>query len=298
MKYIQRPVAHVYSDEARKKVRTALNVVKGILKVPETAWETIVNLIDQQSAILVLLSDISEDTLIRNGKPSAHRIFGIPTSIQSVMFSFNQAVANLIEQLRKNNIPEDKIHKSLGSLFSNSLSALEGQSMEWYFRGSRTCPSEEQFLRMIDQKVNSMINVIGELSQMFGKTESINASLMSNMGRYLQMRKELKELTSILTAEEKDDSLAGDLSSGKYSLPIIHAIHNFPEDKAIETFLSLRTNDFDLKRKAVQHLEKLGSIQYTQNYLDELKKVSKEQFAKLYPKMENIFDMIDMAPGM
>lgn len=65
-------------------------------------------------------------------------------------------------------------------------------------------------------------------------------------------------------------SFAEDLTEGKFSFPIIHAIQQHPEDPRIMNILKKRTTDLEIKKYAVDVLEKLGSFAYTKQFMEQL----------------------------
>jgi geranylgeranyl diphosphate synthase type 3 len=58
-------------------------------------------------------------------------------------------------------------------------------------------------------------------------------------------------------------SFCEDITEGKFSYPIIHAVQCMPEDKRLLNILRQRTEELDVKRYAVQWMTQLGSIVYT-----------------------------------
>lgn len=86
---------------------------------------------------------------------------------------------------------------------------------------------------------------------------------------------------------EENKSYCEDLTEGKFSFPIIHAIRNHPDDKTLISkceyklfvqtnsinFLDIikqRTHNVELKRYAVNRLEAFGSFEYTMTTMNDL----------------------------
>jgi geranylgeranyl diphosphate synthase, type III len=66
-------------------------------------------------------------------------------------------------------------------------------------------------------------------------------------------------------------SFCEDLTEGKFSFPIIHAIHSHPEDSRLLNILRQRTSDERIKRYAVEWMIHCNSLRYTRSVLKELK---------------------------
>lgn len=69
----------------------------------------------------------------------------------------------------------------------------------------------------------------------------------------------------------KSKSYCEDLTEGKFSFPIIYAIHAKKNDTRLLNILRQRTNDVEVKRHAVQYMRDVGALTYTRSVLRELK---------------------------
>lgn len=91
--------------------------------------------------------------------------------------------------------------------------------------------------------------------------------LIERLGLYFQVRDDLVNLTSAGYAKEK--SFAEDLTEGKFSFPIIHALNTAPKAQRTEllNILRQRTSELELKKYCVALLDSLGSFEYTRSRL-------------------------------
>ena len=76
-------------------------------------------------------------------------------------------------------------------------------------------------------------------------------------------------------------SYCEDLTEGKFSFPIIHAVHARPDDHRLVNILRQRSDDFNVKHHAVQWMHQCGSFAYTRDVLRELK-------TKLFAEIEHL----------
>lgn len=76
-------------------------------------------------------------------------------------------------------------------------------------------------------------------------------------------------------------SYCEDLTEGKFSFPIIHAVHARPDDTRLLNILRQRSDELSVKRHAVQWMNQCGSFQYTRNTLRDLKKSVFDELATL-----------------
>lgn len=65
----------------------------------------------------------------------------------------------------------------------------------------------------------------------------------------------------------KNKSFCEDITEGKFSFPIIHAIQKDLNDKRLIRILKQNTKDNDLKRYAVEIMNNLGSFEYTRKII-------------------------------
>lgn len=65
-------------------------------------------------------------------------------------------------------------------------------------------------------------------------------------------------------------SYCEDLTEGKFSFPVIHAIRTHPEDSRLLNILRQRSDDTSVKQYAVQWMNQCGSFTYTREVLRRL----------------------------
>uniref|UniRef100_A0A0L8H6W2 Uncharacterized protein n=1 Tax=Octopus bimaculoides TaxID=37653 RepID=A0A0L8H6W2_OCTBM len=76
---------------------------------------------------------------------------------------------------------------------------------------------------------------------------------------------------------EKNKTYCEDLSEGKFSFPLIHAIQTNPDDNQVLNIIRQRTDDLDLKKYCVGLLEQHGTFDYVKTVLvDYEEKIFKE----------------------
>ena len=67
-----------------------------------------------------------------------------------------------------------------------------------------------------------------------------------------------------------------DLTEGKFSFPVIHAIRADPTNLVLINILKQKTADEEVKRYAVKYLEDKGSFEYSKAVIVELRQKSEE----------------------
>lgn len=99
------------------------------------------------------------------------------------------------------------------------------------------------------------------------------------MGIIFQIQDDYQNLTS--SSMTKNKGLCEDLTEGKFSFPIIHAIRAKPENMQLLHILKQKTEDEQVKRYAVAYMESTGSFEYCRKVLGTLMERAKRLVEEL-----------------
>lgn len=146
---------------------------------------------------------------------------------------------------------------------------------------------------MVMDKTGGLFRLSVGLMQAFSDNQSDFTPLLNLFAMYFQIRDDLLNISSIDYMQSK--SFCEDLTEGKFSYPVIHAIHSNPNDTRLLSILRQRTEDRDVKKHAVQWMESCGSVEYTREALKELKKEVLAEILKLggHKRLESLLEMLD-----
>lgn len=148
--------------------------------------------------------------------------------------------------------------------------------MDLYWRDTLTCPSEADYLEMVGNKTGGLFRLAVKIMQAEspnqGDTDYI--PLVSVIGLLFQIRDDYLNLNSETYTSNK--GLCEDLTEGKFSFPIIHAITKTPENKELINILRMKTKDEEVKRYAVGYMRERGSFEYCKVRLRELRDRAEE----------------------
>jgi geranylgeranyl diphosphate synthase type 3 len=204
----------------------------------------------------LLVDDIEDNSTLRRGIPVAHKVFGIPATINCS----NYAIFLALEKVYNLHNPA-AVQTFVGEL----LNLHRGQGQDIFWRDSMTCPTEEQYLKMVQDKTGGLFRLAVGLLQAFATQHQTTdfAPLVNNMAMYFQIRDDFINLAD----EEymKSKSFCEDLTEGKFSFPILHNISKDPTDRRLWNILKQRTDDNDVKRYAQRLMKDSGSLTYTRD---------------------------------
>ncbi|PHH76098.1 hypothetical protein CDD80_1828 [Ophiocordyceps camponoti-rufipedis] len=223
-----------------KNIRGLLiDALRSWLTVPEEALQCLQKVASHLHNASLLLDDIEDDSPLRRGKPSAHRVFGRSQTINSANFLYLMAVEEVF-------FLSDESRR----IFTDELRNLHvGQSYDLYWTQTNHCPSFSEYYDMVRLNLCDFLTVLGQ---------------------FFQIRDDYINLTS--DKYEKQKGIAEDLDEGKRSFPLIHLLTNSPDRAMMESILQQRWQEgsmsADLKELVLEKMEEAGSLAYTKRILD------------------------------
>jgi geranylgeranyl diphosphate synthase type 3 len=222
----------------------------------------------------LLIDDIEDNSKVRRGMPTAHSIFGVPSTINCANYAYFLA-------LEKINIHLDNNNNAICLFTQEVLNLHRGQGQDILWREQCVCPTEEQYRRMILDKTGGLFRMAIGLMKPFATTnidEDFNV-LLNLLAEYFQIRDDLLNIAN----EEymKSKIYCEDLTEGKFSFPVIYAIKKDVNDTRLLNILRQRTDDDKIKMHAVQYMTEVGALTYTRKRLTVLKDQAQVEIDRL-----------------
>ncbi|KAJ8113390.1 hypothetical protein OPT61_g4467 [Boeremia exigua] len=231
------------------------------LKVPPERLETITRVVGMLHTASLLVDDVEDSSILRRGIPVANSIFGVAQTINSANYVYFKALQDLL--LMGN--------PKLIEIFTEELLNLHrGQGMDLYWRDSLTCPSEADYLEMVGNKTGGLFRLAIKLMQAESAVQVDCAPLVSTIGLLFQILDDHLNL-SPTSGYSSLKGLCEDLTEGKFSFPVIHAIRADPSNQILINILKQKTTDEEVKRYALKYMESKGSFDYSKTVIDELR---------------------------
>ncbi|KAJ1532248.1 hypothetical protein ONE63_000864 [Megalurothrips usitatus] len=271
-------ILQVPGKQVRAKLAHAFNYW---LKIPAEKLAAVGDIVQMLHNSSLLIDDIQDNSTLRRGIPVAHSIYGVASTINAanyVMFIALERVLNLN-------------HPEATQVYTEQLLELHrGQGMEIYWRDNFACPTEEEYRQMTIRKTGGLFMLAIRLMRLFSDSEEDFTKLTGILGLYFQIRDDYCNLCLQEYSENK--SYCEDLTEGKFSFPVIHAIRSRPDDLQVIHILRQRTHSVDVKRYCIQLLEKFGSFSHTRDVLLQLDAEARTEVQRLggNPLMEAVLD--------
>ena len=252
------------------------------LRAPEPIFNHLVEVLQVCHTASLMIDDIMDRTDFRRGQKTAHHAFGTSRTLGAAYTGVLQALLSVNAYAG----PE-----CLALAVEESARLHQGQSEELYFRDTSTCPSEEQYLSIVENKTGSPFRlatrflIVLSPEDLAEDTQILLLELAKQVGIFFQIRDDHLDLTSI-DYQQKKGVLASDFHEGKYSFPVVYSIARRPEVKPRfdAVFAKPEITDAE-KSELIQLLHDDGSIDYS---LATLRRIA-AAIQQLTQRLEQVF---------
>ncbi|KAI4086475.1 MAG: hypothetical protein LQ344_007507 [Seirophora lacunosa] len=209
----------------------------------------------------LMIDDIQDGSKQRRGVPVAHSIYGAPQTINSANYAYFLAQQELF---RLPCWPE-----ALRVFNEELLNLHRGQGIELYWRDAAKSPEEADYLQMVSNKTGGLFRLLARLMQCASSIRLEIVPLIDTIGLIFQILDDYKNYLDTEMSVAK--GYCEDLTEGKYSLAIIHALRHSEANSELENILRSRTEDNNVKAYVTRCLEtKTGSFAYVRGVLRRL----------------------------
>ncbi|CAO3675957.1 unnamed protein product [Rhizopus stolonifer] len=218
----------------------------------------------------LMIDDVQDNSNLRRGVPVAHHIYGIPQTINTANYVYFLALQDIL----KLNIPE------MVTVYTEELIHLhEGQGIELYWRDNLNCPTEEEYIDMVNNKTSGLLRLAVRLMQAASDSDIDYTPLVNIIGTHFQVRDDYMNLQSNTYTENK--GFCEDLTEGKFSFPIIHAIRAEPNNRQLLNIISQKPTSVEVKQYALEIVKRAGSFEYVRRFLQRKEKEALDEIARL-----------------
>ncbi|KAL4975516.1 isoprenoid synthase domain-containing protein [Aspergillus desertorum] len=261
------PYDYISSLPGKRTMARLVDAAQTWFKIPTESSEIIKDSLTILFNSSLMLDDIQDDSVKRRGMPAAHVMYGVGQTVNCVSYSGVKAY-RLLEKLKQADACREAIFDELEALFS-------GQALELYWKFHRQCPSMSDYIVMIDNKTGGFFRLITRLmvaEANLSISENNNlVDFMTLLGRYYQIRDDYQNLVSDEYSTKK--GFCDDLSEGKFSIVLIHALENSSTPERIRGLMfGGLTGGMpqEIREYILAEMKAAGSLEYTTCILTEL----------------------------
>jgi len=263
--------------EIRKKMIQAFNLW---LKVPEDTLSMIASVVSMLHSASLMMDDVEDDSQLRRGQPVTHKIYGIPQTINSANYVYFLAYKELF--VLKDMPPHaENMNSELERLVTDELLNLHrGQGLDLLWRDNLTCPTEEEYIHMVNNKTGGLFRIAIKLMMAKSLSSVDYVPLVNLIGVFFQIRDDYMNLQS--SEYESNKGFAEDLTEGKFSFPIVHSVRADATNRRVLNVLQKRPTTPTTKRYVVDYMrDHTKSFEYTVQVLDNLERQAREEIGRL-----------------
>lgn len=293
-RYLYRPLAE-FSGNAGKRHRPlicmlAARAVGGDFNAARSAAAAVEHF---QSAALIH-DDIADEGRLRRGKPCMYLIEGEGIAINAGDLALSLVTGAVLDD---DTLTDTMKIRLLHELVDMTTRTIEGQALDLgWARDDRFDLVEDDYLTMATHKTAyySGATPLACGAIIGGGTEEQVECLRAfglDTGLAFQIQDDLLNLVGAAEAKKKD--FRSDITEGKRTLMVVHALtHAAPEAREeLVGILRAHTSDEALLARAVEIMEEAGSIAHARAYSLELTTRAKERLEplELDPKAKQLF---------
>ncbi|KAJ5171473.1 Terpenoid synthase [Penicillium coprophilum] len=271
-----RYIESLSSKNTVSKLADAFNVWMHVSPKPLAAIKDAINDLHNSSLIL---DDVQDNSPLRRERTATHLIFGAAQTINSATYMVVRA-AKIIDAL---GTPQ-----MMTALLQNLETLFIGQSWDISWRNNFHCPTESEYLDMVDKKTGASLTMMVELMQAKGKIIPFSyrlSPLARLIGRWYQIRDDYMNLQGADYSKQK--GFCEDLDEGKLSYPIVRCCQKDVTIKNIilGIFQQMRmTNTKMMRESKLQILDLMSSVmalEDTFGYLQQLQQEIEQEIGEI-----------------
>ncbi|PWN41018.1 terpenoid synthase [Ceraceosorus guamensis] len=231
------PFSYLASNPGKEIRGKLIDAFNCWLRLPEEKLGIVKDVVGRLHTASLLMDDVEDNSDLRRGIPVAHKIYGVPQTINTANYVYFQAFSLIFSM----GTPSSS-RVSVERLVNDELMNLHrGQGLDLFWRDALICPTEEEYVDMVNNKTGGLLRIAAKLmmahSGLYADSESAtNAQhsapdllpLVNLIGLLFQIRDDYMNLQSAAYASNK--GFAEDLTEGKFSFPLIHGIRASASD--------------------------------------------------------------------
>ncbi|MGI6590315.1 MAG: polyprenyl synthetase family protein [Eggerthellaceae bacterium] len=226
--------------------------------------------------------DIADEAELRRGKPCLHLTEGVGLAVNVGDLGLSMVNGTVMHDPLLDDATKVRV---VTELVDMTRRTIEGQALDiGWARDGRYDITEQDYLRMATLKTahysGAVPLAIGAIAG--GGTESEIEALRNyglDTGLAFQIQDDLLNLIGSEESAKKD--FRSDITEGKRTLPVVHALEHSDRADRLEQILSSKTKDPDLLAEAVDIMQASGSIDYARSYAQNLTSIAKNHLLSL-----------------
>jgi geranylgeranyl pyrophosphate synthase len=237
----------------------------------------------------LMVDDIEDSSEYRRGKPCSYKIFGLDVAINAGNAMYYLPLLPLLE--RRHKLSPQKISRIYDIYAQEMINVNLGQAMDiaWH-RGLADADTidEKDYVQMCAYKTGALARMAAKMA---GVLADASDELVEKLGIFAEsvgVAFQIQDDVLDLTSEEFGKKKGGqgqDITEGKRSLPVIHALKaaKAHDRKRLTEILEMHTSHQSLRDAAIGIMRKYGSIEYAKQVARKMVEESWREVEMLLP---------------
>jgi geranylgeranyl diphosphate synthase type I len=215
--------------------------------------------------------DVMDHDDLRRGKPTVHKVYGVPMAILAGDLLFAK-VYDVIIRNRPSGMSPERLLESIDKITEATLMLCQGQALDMNFP-SASDVTVDDYIYMVGAKTSALFRACAQVGALAGggSDEQVNAlgCFAWDAGVAFQIEDDVLGVTA--DEETLGKPVGSDLREGKKTLINIHALVNATEEqrKLIDMAFGVEDASHEDIEAAIKTLEEVGSIAYARKVADE-----------------------------
>jgi geranylgeranyl diphosphate synthase type I len=215
--------------------------------------------------------DVMDHDDLRRGKPTVHKVYGMPMAILAGDLLFAK-VYDVIIRNRPQDMSPERLLESMGKVTEAVLTLCQGQALDISFP-SASDVTVDDYIHMVGAKTGALFRACAQSGALAGGGSGEQVDALGSFAWDAGVAFQIEDDVLGATANEKTlgKPVGSDLREGKKTLIIIHALENATQEqrKRIDRAFGVEDASHMDIEAAVEALEEVGSIAYAEGVADE-----------------------------
>lgn len=212
----------------------------------------------------LVADDLEDNSLTRRGKPCLHIAYGVDVAVNAGNAMY---FLPLLSLAKKKVVPDSVLVKAYETYMQEMVNLSYGQAFDiWWHKGHADSVSEAQYLQMCAYKTGTLARMAAKLGAILAQAKPevtvAFGEFAEGLGIAFQIQDDVLNLTS--KPEEYGKDVGEDITEGKRSLLVIHALSKLSasEKKELLRILNAHTRDQKHINRAIDLIRKSGAFEY------------------------------------
>ena len=232
--------------------------------------------------------DIEDNSEMRRNRPTIHKKYGLDIAVNLGDFMFYFPIVALLDSGKVSRSAKTKI---LDIYQRDMLKLGIGQGIDLAWHRLMIDPmkiTEKEYLQMAYSKTGVLTGMAAKIGAVLGGATKRQVNLLGKFGTELgiafQLQDDILNVSESKVAENKG-VIGEDITEGKITLLVIHALHKLSENEArrLVEILNMHTTDQSLINEAIRLISKTGAIEYADRKKQELVEKCLNELDKALP---------------